>query len=241
MKVPGPSRAARTRTWSLLSEVITDLVYPKRCARCGARGEWVCPICLSALVLHAPPWCQRCGIPAAAARCRCAELPAAIRTCRSLGPYDGWLRGAIIAMKYHDEPARSSRLGELLASQFASFVDTGPVCPVPLHPARERQRGFNQSLLVAERVARCLGVPMLPLLQRTRATAQQVGLDAQGRHLNVAGAFTVDPRVWSGPPLPRVVLIDDVMTTGATMAACATALHSAGVGAVDVLTLARDV
>ncbi|MBA3416805.1 MAG: ComF family protein [Chloroflexia bacterium] len=157
-----------------------------------------------------------------------------------MGPYAGWLRAAIIALKYEDEPARAAHLGGLLAPVLEPFGRDVVIGAVPLHARRERERGYNQSLLVARKAARALALPVLPLLRRTRATTRQVGLDAAGRRANVVGAFEADARVIARGGVAHVVLVDDVMTTGATLEVCAAALLASGVGRVDVVVLARD-
>jgi len=143
-------------------------------------------------------------------------------------------------MKYGDEPARAKHLGALLATVLDDLGRDALLCPVPLHPKRERERGYNQSLLVAKQAAGVLDIQVVPLLRRTRETAHQVGLDAAERWANVVGAFEVDRGMLAGRQGQRVVLVDDVMTTGATLQACALALQAAGVGRVDVATVARN-
>ncbi len=229
-----------TNLWKRTADGMLDFVYPKRCSGCGARGAWVCPLCFDDLSLYAEPWCDRCGIPENSGSCRCSDLPPGIGSCRSVGPYAGWLRSAIVAFKYDDEPARAEHLGDLLAPALASLSRDIVVSPVPLHPQRERERGYNQSFLVARHAARLLHLPLVPLLKRTRATRRQVGLDASDRHANVAGAFEADATMISARAIVHVVLVDDVMTTGSTLGACAATLRQAGVGRVDVVTIARD-
>ena len=117
---------------------LVDTLYPRRCAGCGRRGRWVCVACAMALPLAAPPWCRRCGEPEATGLCRCDDLPPALSALRAGGPFDGWLRSAILNFKYHDEWGRAEHLGDLVA---AALVDLGPVdalVPVPLHPSRQR-------------------------------------------------------------------------------------------------------
>lgn len=234
------SRRPLPARWARVGEGLIDVVYPKRCAGCGARGDWVCPLCFEDLPLFAEPWCARCGIPHNVGPCLCPDIPADIGNTRAVGPYAGWLRSAIIALKYEEEPARAAHLGDLLAATLDTFGRDVVVSPVPLHPQREHERGYNQSFLVARQAGRSLDLPVLPLLRRTRATARQVGLDAAGRRVNVVGAFEADAEVIAQRRATHVVLVDDVMTTGATLEACAAALRAAGVERIDVATLARD-
>jgi len=216
-----------------------DMVYPRTCAGCGARGAWLCDLCEGSLELFAPPWCGRCGVPPTLAACRCAELPASISSARSVGPFAGWIRASVIALKYEDESDRAAHLGPLLAAVAPTVVD--PVlAPVPLHERRLRMRGYNQSMLLAGEAGQALGWPVADLLVRTRATASQVSLGAAERRGNVAGAFALAPGVTFANPGPTIVLIDDVMTTGSTLGACADPLLAAGAAAVVALTVARD-
>lgn len=148
------------------------------------------------------------------------------------------MRGAILAVKYEGEWARAPSLGAALASVVESTPAGAALVPVPLHPERLRERGFNQSEVVARSAADGLRRSVLPALVRTRATAHQVGLGGEERRRNVEGAFAAAP----GVPLRgrAVVIVDDVLTTGATVAACAAALRQAGAGPIWVATLARE-
>ena len=152
--------------------------------------------------------------------------------------FEGRIRRAIHKFKYDRLLALADPLGDALAQfwlRTAQRVDC--VVPVPLHPARQRERGYNQSELLAQRVGRIVGAPVRPdALRRVRVTATQMTLNAAERKANVAGAFQ------SGDPAVRdavVLLIDDVCTTGSTLDACAVALKAAGALEVYGLTLAR--
>jgi ComF family protein len=140
-------------------------------------------------------------------------------------------------LKFGRRPALARPLAALLLEQCAAAVPPGAVLvPVPLARARERERGFNQAALVAERLARGLGAPFRPRwLARARATAPQTDLDAAARRANVRGAFVASTAAAGAD----VVLVDDVLTTGATAGECARALRAAGVRSVGVLTVAR--
>ena len=218
--------------------LLLDVVYPRRCAGCGARGTWLCARCEAAVACFARPVCASCGIPEALGVCRCDELSPSIERVRSIGPYAGWLRGAVVQVKYHGEWSRVPHLAPLLAQACADLAPVDALVPVPLHPSRRKQRGFNQTEKLAEELSRELAVPVVLALRRSRRTTPQVRLDAAGRQANVMGAFAVSPgkRVEG----KRLLLVDDVITTGATLGACADVLHSAGASSVSVVTVARE-
>jgi ComF family protein len=222
----------------VMAEFAIDLVYPKRCAGCGKRGSWLCQRCDEKLDRFSPPWCARCGLPRSRQPCDCPSLPASLRRARSVGPYAEWLRGAIIQFKYHGEWARADPLGQALAVVAADLMPCDGLVPVPLHASRIRQRGFNQSLLLANCVGEMLSVPVLDILSRVRRTRAQVHLAAAQRAENVRDAFALT----SAHPVQgtSLILIDDVITTGATLTSCASALLREGASSVSVATVARD-
>jgi ComF family protein len=158
-----------------------------------------------------------------------------IERVRSAGPYDGWLKTAIHLFKFEGESARAEHLAKLLAFPLADLSDVDALVPVPLHPQRLKERGFNQAELLASMTGKAAGLPVRDLLVRTRDTVHQVGLSAEDRASNVAGAFAAKDVIERG--IRHVVLVDDVFTTGATTGECATALRSGGVFRVSVLTL----
>jgi ComF family protein len=148
------------------------------------------------------------------------------------------VRQGIIALKFHDETARAAHLGRHLRPFLAEFGAIDGLVPVPLHPRRLRERGFNQALLLARHAAPGQIAVRDDLLTRIRATPHQVGLGAEQRRANVHGAFAVP----TGLDLTglNLVLIDDVLTTGSTLGNCAEALMTAGATSVGALTLARE-
>ena len=233
-----PRRLNLRPAWSATRAALVDIIYPRRCAGCGRRGRWVCEACDAALPRFAAPWCDRCGVPESVGPCRCAALPSAIDAARAAAPFEGWLREAIIGFKYGEEWSRAEHLATVLLPVLEECGGFDAVVPVPLHHSRLRQRGYNQSALLAHHVGEALGIPVRELLVRQRATPRQVGLDAAQRVANVAGAFAVpydaDVEGW------RLVLIDDVVTTGSTLAACAAALRRGGADEVWAATLARE-
>jgi ComF family protein len=203
----------------LFSELL-GLLAPERCAGCDLPGR-----------LAEPPFCAGCALLVE----RLAR-PLAAGTMSALYVYAGPVASAVQALKYRGQtqhaPALGARLAELALSA-SGRVDR--VVPLPLHPRRLRERGFNQSRLLARPVARALGVPLdSDLLRRPRDTRPQAGLEHACRLDNVRGAFAVRP----GAPPARLLLIDDVRTTGATLAAAAEALLEAGFPPVLSLALA---
>jgi ComF family protein len=165
---------------------------------------------------------------------------ALIRRAAAIGEYEGTLREIIHVLKYHGRRSAAPRLAALMAEHGLAVLDgLDALVPVPLHPRRERERGFNQ----AEELARGLRRPLAPVLQRVRLTAPQVELPAAERVRNVRNAFGLRRRVGGGVPAPLtgqvLVLVDDVTTTGATLDACARVLLEAGAAEVRALTAAR--
>ncbi|MFB9992100.1 ComF family protein [Deinococcus oregonensis] len=154
----------------------------------------------------------------------------------TLGRYVGTTRRAVRALKYGGAQDLSGVLGSVLARGIPAAWGVASVVPVPLHTSRQRERGFNQSMLLAEVVAQHLSIPAVPAVRRIRATAQQAKLHATERGANLAGAFQADAgRLPRGP----VLLLDDVMTSGSTLLACRDALNAAGVGAIYYAVVAR--
>jgi ComF family protein len=167
---------------------------------------------------------------------RCRRRPSALVRCRAIGPYEGSLRAIVQAMKYQGCRSLSRGLGVRLQASAADVLETADVVvPVPLHRARQRSRGFNQ----ASDLARQLNAPVVAALTRVRATPSQTDLPAARRHANVRGAFALRRR--HDVRGLRVVVVDDVSTTGATLEACARVLIDAGAASVSAVTAARAV
>ncbi len=219
-----------------------DLIFPIRCASCDAPGETpFCGVCADTLI-PLPAGCPLCGVPEDEAllpalrprRCgACRERPPPFVLASAPFLHGGALAEAIHRLKYE----RREDLGPALGVLFEACARPKSDClaPIPLHPRRLRERGYDQARLLADAAAKRFRLPVLPLLTRTRATGQQVGRDRKARERNVRGAFAAAP---SARGL-RVCLVDDVMTTGATAAAAAEALLLAGAARVEVRTLAR--
>lgn len=218
------------------------LLWPPRCAACDAAGEEpFCPSCAESL-LESPPGCPVCGDPQDAAllpevvprRCaRCADRAPPFARARAPYLYWGALAEGIEAFKYRGREELAWPLSALLVAAGAPRVDA--LVPVPLHPRRLRERGYDQAWLLARAAGERLGLPVRALLERRVATRPQVGLDRAGRARNVAGAFSAAP----GARGLSLCLVDDVFTTGATAGEAARALLLAGARRVEVRTLAR--
>lgn len=217
--------------------MVVNAVFPPRCAGCGRRGVWVCESCDPLLARLAEPLCPRCGVPADMP-CRCHELDAGIDRLRSAAWYVGWLRPAIHSFKYEGESARASHLADLLVEPIRAMPAEAVLMPVPLHPTRERARGYNQARLLSEQLGRRTEHTVAHQLVREVATRQQVGLGAAERAANVRNAFNLAAGADCRDRV--VVLIDDVCTTGATLGACAACLKAAGAAFVGAATLARE-
>jgi competence protein ComFC len=197
----------------------------------------LCPRCASESVRFVQPWCPSCGVPTRLT-CQCHSKPETLSQIRSVGPFERWLRGAVIQCKYHGEWARVSELAPLLAEVCDTLHPFDALVPVPLHPSRLRQRGFNQSLLLAYGVAEILSLPVEDCLLRTRRTDSQARLPAVDRAKNVSGAIAV--RQESETAGRTFVLIDDVITTGATLSECASTLLQVGASSVKAATICRE-
>ena len=215
---------------------VLDTLCPPVCAGCGRRGHWVCGECrptVPALGEHA---CDRCGA-LWQTRCVCDQLPDAVVSIRSALPFDGRVRHAIHSFKYEGERARARHLGHLLAPLLPAGVQVDAVVPVPLHRTRLCERGFNQATLLAHRFSASLDDIPVVEIARTGSTTPQVGLASAERIANVANAFVVpNPCLVAGRSL---IVIDDVITTTATMTACAWALTDAGAHTIRCLSIAR--
>ncbi len=231
------AHAAERATRSLLNPLL-NLLFPPRCVTCHREGEWFCPACRSHVEFIDPPLCERCGRPLSNTECRfCLEFPLQIDGLRAVAFFDGVTREAIHSFKYQHRPELASSFGVMLIDYLRAHpLDFDLLIPIPLHHERERWRGYNQALLLAREIALHQNIALwYNGVERTRATLAQVGLDTRARRENVRDAFAANEGVAGA----RVLLIDDVCTTGATMNACAVALKHCGARSVWGLALAR--
>lgn len=218
---------------------LLDLLYPPRCPGCGRLGVLFCQECRARIEPLPELSCHRCGGPVEesglcqACRTTASHLDALFAAAVFAPP----LRDAIHELKYNNGRALAEPLGQRMAAVWRSRgLSADLLVPVPLHRSRQAERGYNQSALLARVLAAEVGVPLDErLLVRQRATAHQVGLGQADRLRNVAGAFACQKDVTG----KRVMLVDDVATTGATLEACAAALRAAGAASVTAFTLAR--
>jgi ComF family protein len=209
---------------------------------CGARGAEVCTACIIE-IRSLGPVCPHCSRPSREGRiCRqCAGRVTPLRAILAGYPFEGALRAAILALKYRGRTRLLPLLSAALATPLAARpLEIDLIVPVPLSPGRARARGFNQAELIARPLAAANSWPLdAGALVRSRETAQQTRLPARERRANVAGAFAVpDPATVRDR---RILLIDDVCTTGATLEACAGPLLEAGAAGVWALVVAREV
>jgi ComF family protein len=225
---------ARVVTVRALVGRALDAAFPGRCAGCGEEGPPLCPVCLPALD-------ARCDLPPGVPIGMPADLPAPLLQLEWCAGFRGVVRDALHAIKYGGDQRLAEPLGAAVARRWAVAGAGGELLVhVPVHADRRRQRGYDQAESIARVAARHLGLPHRTVLERARATTAQFDLDRSERARNVTGAFRVRPGTATEVGGRWVILIDDVLTTGATLAACATALLDAGALAVSAITVARE-
>lgn len=229
-----------------------EVVYPRVCPGCGealaSDDPDLCWSCRANVSVIALPVCSGCGeavfgrVDHAFVCQACTESPPHYRYARAAIHYNPLGKRLVTHFKYNHalwlEPVLVDFLERCVRTHYADEVHD-VVCAVPLHPVKRRERGYNQAEYLARALARRLGLPYASnrRLVRTKATPSQTRLTARQRVTNVMGAFEASAAGgWSGQ---RVLLVDDVMTTGATVSACARALMQAGAASVDVVTVAR--
>lgn len=230
-------------------DATVGLVYPPTCIACGgATGtpHTLCAACWNGLALIERPYCERLGLPFALDHGTGAMLspraiadPPVFARARAVTRYDATARKLVQRLKYHDRLDLARAMGAMMRAAGRELVaEADFVVPVPLHRMRLWRRRFNQAALLGAQVSRG-GPPCVPaLLDRVKRTRSQVGLTRAGRAENLQGAFRASEAARARLAGKRVLLVDDVMTTGATANAAARALMRGGARAVDVLTFA---
>ena len=238
-----PKTAMTTRPPGPLARIgsaLLDLVMPLNCVGCGKEGSALCDVCALGLPRLREPSCAICARPGTAGTCYpCLASPPDVDGIRAPFLYDGHARQLVHRLKYNNARSYAGRLAELLAEfMAASAWEADVIVPVQLHPRRERARGYNHSELLVRDLGRNTSIAvMTSALVRTKDTPPQVSLrKAEQRRRNVRGAFECR-RDMDGM---NVLVVDDVVTTGATMSACAEALKEAGAGSVWGLAFARN-
>jgi len=232
--------------------IVLDQLYPPMCLNCDGpviSADTLCPACFAQLRPITAPLCPRLGLPfevslgADALSAEAIADPPPFARARAAVAYND-LAGALVSrLKYGDRPELARFCAQLMVGAGHEFwADRPLLVPVPLHAARLRERRYNQSGELALALGRLTGLPTDPtLVRRIRKTRQQVGLSGDGRARNVAGAFAMHPDGLARAKGRRVVVIDDVYTTGATIKAVTRALRKGGIDHVDVLSFARVV
>ena len=228
---------------------LLHLIAPSPCLACGARFDsthdalGLCPSCREDLEIWPDSGCELCQRPIAGAhlpggyRCGpCRRRPPSFDRLRSLWSYQGPLDSALLALKFRRLEYLGPQFGHRLAQHFkAEAAEAEVVVPVPLHWRRRWERGYDQAHLIAKALARSTNRPLCPALRRTRATSAQSRLPRKARQANLRGAFEIRRHVEG----VRVLLVDDVVTTGSTLEAACQSLRSAGARSIVALTVAR--
>jgi ComF family protein len=233
------------RTVGQLANRLLDAALPARCPGCGVEGPPLCAACSTALD-------ARLDLPAGIAIGLPSDVPAPLLQLEWCAPFSGVVRTALHELKYSGEQRLAGPLGAAIARRWRRVGAGGDVVvPVPVHAERRRRRGYDQAELIARVAAAELNLPCASILERSRATIAQFDLDRAARAVNVTGAFRLRLGTAEGPtrhqappagPLAGrwIILVDDVVTTGASLAACATPLIDAGAVGVSAITVARE-
>jgi ComF family protein len=225
---------------------VLDVVFPERCVACdvllSAPGGYFCEGCAHEVeeIDAGCVWCGEPGVDNAPICVRCKQSPPKFKFAHAPVVHSGAVARAIQRFKYEGHPELARPLGSMLVARTQTFLKQAPefLVPIPLHAARYRERGYDQTALLAVEVARVADLQLRDqALTRVRPTSRQVGQSDAEREENVAGAFEASPKVKGA----RLLLIDDVLTTGATANEAARVLLAAGAEEVQVLTLARAI
>lgn len=236
-----PAAVSRLTWLGQLASSLVEVVFPPVCGRCRRLGNLICEDCRAEIGLVGEPLCPSCGrqLEGPSQACpSCAERPLPLNQVRAPLRYAEPTNTLIHQLKYEGYFALAGPLAAYMIAEWPAWeMPVDLIVPIPLHPRRERRRGYNQSALLARHVAGAVGLPVDgDALRRNRHTRPQVELNPRERHENVQGAFSAEPARVSGR---SVLLIDDVFTTGATMSAAAEALVAAGAVSVSGYCLAR--
>ena len=226
-----------------------DIVLPKRCQSCGVitpPGGMFCGACWQKMHFLVPPWCATCAVPFAYEQVGDARCASCLATApqhdgiRAVVGYDDVSRQVALKLKYGGKIGLAKMIAAQMLRHRPEDTDGMIVAPVPLHWTRLWSRSFNQSALIAQELARLANLKFAPdLLIRTKRTPSMRGMSGKERRKAVGKAFAFNPRWQSRVARARVVLVDDVLTTGATSDGCVKALKKAGVGWVQLLCWAR--
>lgn len=228
-----------------LAEMFRDLIFPPICANCRKAGALICADCYQQIQWVKKPICAGCGQMLGSNTnqilCKtCQAHPFPLKQICAATIFVEPISTIIHKMKYEGSFGLASNLADLMVSAWSEWeVPVDCVIPIPLHPARQKKRGYNQSALIAQHFSRQLGYEFAPdVLKRARFTVPQVGLNAEDRLKNVQNAFATENRDISNR---CILLIDDVCTTGATLTSAAEALLEAGASVVSGYCLARAI
>lgn len=246
-----PHRFQSTWTRSLgVADRAIDLFYPRSCVACEdpvdgeSRYRFICAPCSRRLTIARLPACKTCGFPFfGPVECErtcphCVELSPLFNEARTGVLMKGPARQLVHELKYRGRVHLLEDIGRIFmqAEGLLEFSRNAVLVPVPLHPRKRRERGFNQSLLIAERlVALGSGLTVVEAIERVKDTESQTRFDRKRRQRNLKNAFAIREKCGLNPQL-RVLLVDDVFTTGSTLNACAAVLRRAGISRIDVIT-----
>ena len=229
--------------FSSLKRKVLNFLFPPRCVSCGKGGSFLCRKCHNKLIYLQPPLCTRCSKPIRTGTIcsKCQSQTWDIDGIYSIFKYGGAIRQAIIQFKYENIKVLADPLSHCMVEYLKEYnLSFDVIIPVPIHKRRLRERGYNQSSLLAQRLSRMTRIPVVEgTLIRTRHTPSQAKSDnVDQRRKNIENAFKCVNHDISGK---RILIIDDVCTSGATLNSCATSLKSAGAASVWGLTLAKEI